>query len=171
MSFGIGLGTWIALALGAAAGQQGEDRKPAQKPFDDAEFVKMAASDGLHEVALGKIAGEKAKNADVKKFAEKMVTDHTKANDDLKTAAKEAGVAVPEQMTDDHQKEVNRFKDYKGDNFDQDYVKHMVKDHEDAVALFTKATKEAKNKALREFATKYLPVIQGHLDDAKKLQK
>ena len=171
MSFGIGLCTFIALSLGAAAGQQGEDRKLAQKPFDDAEFVKMVASDGLHEVALGKIVTEKAKNADVKKFAEKMVADHTKAGEELKTAAREAGVTVPEQMTDEHQKEVNRFKDYKGDNFDQDYVKHMVKDHGEAVALFTKASKEAKNKALREFATKYVPVIQGHLEEAKKLQK
>src|SRR5205085_895143 len=121
------------------------------------EFVKMAASDGMHEVELGKIAAAATKNDDVKKFAEKMVTDHGKANEELKTAAKTAGLAVPEKVSDEHQKHIDKFKDYKGDNFDRDYMKHMVKGHTDAVALFTRASKEAKNPAIKDFAAKTLP--------------
>lgn len=169
MPFKVGLCAVVAMILCSTT--QGQERKPAQQPFDDAEFVKMAASDGMHEVMLGKIGSQKASRADVKKFAERMVADHTKAGEELKTAAKEAGVAVPEQMSDEHQKHVDKFKNYAGDNFDRDYMKHMVKDHEEAVALFTKATKQAKNPALREFAVRTLPTIQAHLDDAKKLNK
>jgi putative membrane protein len=148
-----------------------DDKKPADQPFDDALFVKMAASDGLHEVELGKIGAAQAKSAEVKKFAETMVKDHTKANEELKTAAKAANLAVPEKIDAKHQKHIDTFKNYKGADFDTAYVKHMVEDHTEAVELFTRASKEAKNPQLKDFATKTLPVIQAHLEQAKKLGK
>jgi putative membrane protein len=165
------IGFWAGLAALVGSNAPGANQKPQPKPFDDTAFVQMAASAGMEEVALGKIGTEKAKTADVKKFAERMVTDHSKGNDELKAAAKEAGVAVPEQMSAEAQKHVAHFKDYKGDNFDRDFMQHMVKDHEAAVALFTQASKEAKNKSLRDFATKVLPTLQSHLTDAKKISK
>lgn len=162
----------VALALLAGAlGARAEDKKPTEQPFDDTTFVKMAASDGMHEVELGKIGAAQAKNDDVKKFAEMMVKDHSKANEELKAAAKAANIGVPDKIDDKHQKHIDAFKDYKGSDFDGDYIKHMVADHTEAVALFTRASKELKDKELRDFATKTLPVIQGHLEQAKKLNK
>jgi len=156
----------LAVVIGVRA-----EEKPAADAFDDAGFVKMAAIDGMHEVELGKIAQTQAKNDDVKKFAEQMVKDHGKANEELKTAAKAASIAVPDKLDDKHQKHIDAFKDYKGTNFDQDYMKHMVSDHTEAVALFTRASKEAKNKEIKDFATRTLPTIQAHLEQAKKLNK
>jgi putative membrane protein len=147
-----------------------EDTKPGEKPFDDADFVQKAASGGMHEVALGKIAASKARGDAVKAFAERMVTDHTKISADLKKAAAAAGLSVPETMNEKHQKEVDRFKNYKGNDFDRDYVKHMITDHESDLALFTRATKEAKNSAIKDFAVAELPTIQDHLKAVKKLQ-
>jgi len=144
-----------------------EDKKPAEKPFDDQEFVQKAASGGMHEVALGKIAAAKATGDAVKKFAEQMVTDHTKVNEELKKAATSAGLTVPETMNEKHQKEVERFMNYKGSDFDRDYVKHMLADHEADVALFTRASKEAKNPAIKDFAANTLPVITAHLEQSK----
>jgi len=162
----------VAVALVAAViGARAEDTKPADQPFDDATFVKEAASSGMEEVEVGKIAMTKAANADVKKFAEMMVKDHTKANEELKTAAKAAGVEVPTKLLEKHQKHLDVFKDYKGADFDKDYMKHQVADHVEAVALFTRASKELKNKELKDFATKTLPHLQHHLDEAKKLSK
>ena len=158
---------FVAGALGAHA----DDKKTAEQPFDDAMFVKMAASDGMHEVALGKIGAEKAKSADVKQFAERMVKDHSKANKELKAAAKAANIPVPEQIDEKHQKHVDVFKNYKGDNFDRDYAKHMVADHTEAVTLFSRASKEAKNPQIRAFAARTLPVLQEHLEQATKLSK
>jgi putative membrane protein len=156
---------FFAVVVGARA----EDKKG--EPFDDTSFVKMAASDGMHEVELGKIGAAQAKNDDVKKFAQQMVKDHSQANEELKAAAKAANIAVPEKLDEKHQKHVDAFKNYKGTNFDGDYMKHMVADHAQAVALFTRASKEAKHKELKDFATKTLPTIQGHLEQAKKLSK
>jgi len=167
MNYAVAVNSMLSLLLVVVGGQ---GQKPDEKPFDDADFVAKAASGGMHEVELGKIAMTQAKNDDVKKFAEMMVTDHGKANDELKKAAKEAGVNVPDKMSEEDQKEVDKFKDYKGTNFDQDYMKHMLSDHEKDVALFKRASKEAKNPKIKDFATKTLPIVQAHLDQARKIQ-
>jgi len=147
-----------------------DDTKPAAA-FDDAQFVAEAASGGMHEVELGKVAATKAKNEAVKKFGQMMVDDHSKANEELKKAAQSAGLTVPAKMNDHHQKELDKFKNYEGQDFDREYVKHMVDDHEKDVKEFTRASKDAKNAAVKGFATKTLPVLQGHLEKAKKLQE
>jgi putative membrane protein len=147
-----------------------QERKSDERPFDDAEFVKMAASSGMHEVEISKLATTKARNDEVKKFAQKLVEDHTKANEGLKEAAKAANLPVPEKMLADHQKAVDRFKEYKGTNFDADFVKHAVTSHEKSVVLFGRAAKEAKNERIKAFAEKTLPVIKEHLEMAKKIQ-
>jgi len=159
-----------ALLFGLAVARA-DDKKSPDKPFNDAEFVKMAASGGMLEVDLGKLASTKATSADVRKFGERMVKDHGAANEDLRKAAKTANIPVPDKLIDEHQKVLDRFKDYKGTNFDKDYMNQMLKDHEEDVAEFTRATKEAKNPAIKDFATRTLPTIKEHLDLAKKLHK
>src|ERR1044071_7455445 len=86
----------FAVVIGARAEEK--PAPPAEQPLDDATFVKTAAIAGMAEVELGKIGAEKAKNADVKKFAEQMVKDHGKANEDLKAAAKAANIPVPDKI-------------------------------------------------------------------------
>jgi len=141
-----------------------------KKPFTDAEFVKEAGSGGMLEVELGKVVAAKAKNGDVKAFAERMVKDHTAANAKLKNAAKSAGLAIPAKLNDEHQKTLDKFKDYKGTDFDQEYVDCMAKDHEEDVKAFTRASKEAKDAGVKAFAAETLPVVQQHLEVVKKLQ-
>jgi putative membrane protein len=167
---------WVAvLALFAGAVAARADDKPASraddKPFDDASFVAMAASGGMHEVALGKLAQTKAKNDGVKQLGEMLVKDHTKANEQLKAAAKAANIPVPDKMNAHDLKDLETFQNYKGTNFDGDFVKHQVADHVNDIALFTRASKEAKSKEIRDFATNSLPVLKKHLEAAKKLEK
>lgn len=152
----------VVVALGAGA-------RADDKAFNDAEFVKKAASGGMKEVAMGKLGMSMAKSADVKKFSEMIVNDHTKANKELMAAAKAAGLAVPETISADDQKHVEMIKGHTDADFDKHYIAHMVKDHEMDVAEFTKASKEAKDPAIKEFATKTLPTLQQHLEMAKKL--
>jgi putative membrane protein len=152
------------VVFAAALSARAEDQ-----PFDDVKFVKTAAIDGMTEVKLGKLAAAQAKNDDVKKFGERMVKDHTKAGDDLKAAAKAAGIPFPDALDEKHQKEVETFKSYTGADFDAAYVKDMVDDHTKAVALFTRASKEAKDQGIKDFATATLPVLKEHLELAKKL--
>lgn len=158
------------LCLFATNVRAADDKRPEDKPFDDNTFVQMAASGGMHEIALADIAVKKAGTQLVKSFAERMATDHSKMNQGLKKAATAAGITLPEAMNEHHQKEVDRFKDYKGEDFDRDYIKHMISDHEQDVALFAKASKEAKNPAIRDFAAKTLPIVEDHLAVLKKIK-
>jgi len=148
----------------------GQERRAENKPFDDASFVATAASGGMHEVELAKSAQAHAKNDAVKKFAETLATDHSKANEELKKVATEGGLKIPDKMSPEHQKMVDTFKDYKGVNFDLNYLKHMISGHEKSAALFKQATKEAKDAKLKDFAAKTLPVIEAHLEAARKLE-
>ncbi len=150
-------------ATGAAADKE--------MKLTDETFVKKAASGGMHEVELAKIVKDKAADPAVKAFAEKMIADHTKANEELKVAAKSAGIAVPEAMMEKELKETNRFKEMAGTGLDREYVKHMVKDHEEDIALFTAASKSLKNADLKAFATKSLPTLKEHLEMVKALDK
>ncbi len=101
-------------------------------------------------------------------FGERMVTDHTKANQELPHRDKK-GYKVPTDLEKKDLDVFNQLKDLKGADFDAAYIKDMVKDHEEDVAEFTKASKESKDEDVKAFASKTLPVIQDHLNLAKKV--
>jgi putative membrane protein len=156
--------------LACACGARAEDKAPAA-PFDDAAFVKAAAIGGMSEVHLGDLAAARARGKDVKDFAGRAAKDHAAANEGLKDAAKAAGIELPAKIDEAHQKQYDAFKDYKGDDFDRDYARTMVQSHTDSVALFTRASKEAKDQGIKDYAAKTLPTLQKHLEAAKKLNR
>jgi len=159
-----------ALLVAAFSTTQAGAQKETGKKFDDAEFVKMAASGGMAEVELGNIGNQRAKSSEVKAFSARLVKDHSHANEELKAVAKAAGITVPSKISEKHQKHIDMFKNYSGADFDRDFIKHMVQDHENDIAHFTAASKEAKSADLRAFASKTLPVLKEHLEMAKKLE-
>jgi len=169
--YAFGLAALAAVVLAAGGTVADDTKRKDDKPFDDATFVKHAASGGMHEVELGRVAQSQASNDLVRKFGERMVTDHTKANTELKTVAAAMGVSLPEKMMDEHQKEFDKFKSLSGAEFDRAYVDHMVKDHEEDVAMFKRATTEAKDARLKDFATKTLPTLEDHLKTIKEIQQ
>ncbi len=160
-----GAALMVAFVVTAA----GANNRRDEKPLTDAEFVKKAAGGGLAEVEMGKLAVDRAADPDVKKFGERMVTDHTKANEQLAEIAKELRIPVPDRPGPEEQKHIDMLREHKGADFDRVYMMHMVKDHEEDVALFTRAAKECKNEKLKEFAEKTLPTLKDHLEMAKKI--
>jgi putative membrane protein len=147
--------------------RESRDPRASGTGLTDADFVTKAATSGKAEVAIGKLGQEKGKNADTKKFADRVVTDHTKANDELMRAARDAGISISERP-DDQSEHVKHLRD--ASNFDKAFADHMVKSHEKGVDLFTRASKELKNEKLRAFAAKTLPTLKEHLQMAKDLQ-
>ena len=133
----------------------------------DASFLKKAAMGGMEEVELGKIAAEKATDPDVKKFGQKMVDDHSKANDELMKLAQQKNLEVPRELDAKAKKEVDRFNKLSGAAFDKAYMKEMVSDHKKDVAEFQKAANTAKDSDVKNFATTTLPTLKEHLEMAK----
>jgi putative membrane protein len=137
----------------------------------DKEFFPAAASAGMLEVESSKLALERSQNAEVKKFAETMVTDHTKAAEELKTLAGSKNVTLPTAMTKHHQMMYDHLKDEKtAKDFDDAYQEAMVASHKEAVTLFSKASTDSKDPEVKAWATKTLPTLQHHGAMAKDLK-
>jgi putative membrane protein len=128
----------------------------------DRHFVTEAAVGGLAEVELGKMAVDKASNADVKQFGQRMVDDHSKANDELRSWASSNGVTLPPETGATEKAVENRLSKLSGDAFDRAYMSAMVQDHTKDVAAFQQASKTAKNADLKAWAGKTLPTLQDH---------
>jgi len=133
----------------------------------DKEFVMKAAQGGMAEVSLGSLAAQQGTNDDVKAFGNRMVSDHGKANDELKALATNKGLALPTEMADEHKKTQDELAKKSGKDFDKAYIDDMVKDHEKDVAEFEKASTSAQDPDLKAWAAKTLPTLQDHLKMAK----
>ncbi|HVE40306.1 MAG TPA: DUF4142 domain-containing protein [Planctomycetota bacterium] len=141
----------------------------ASSQTSDQQFVTTATQANLAEIDSGRIATERASNADVKKFAQQMIDDHGKANRELSDLARKKGFSVPEQTDDDHRKMAADLAELNGADFDRKYIGMMVKDHVKAVALFEENAKLAKDADLRAFAEKMTPDLRAHLKTARHL--
>jgi putative membrane protein len=137
---------------------------------DDQKFVMEASSGGLMEVALGKIAETNAASAQVKEFGRMMVTDHTKANTELKALAAQKSITISSTPMEKHQKNIDELKAKKGADFDKAYVDMMVDDHKEDVEKFQNEANKGNDAAIKAFAAKTLPVLQKHLDHIQKIK-
>jgi putative membrane protein len=135
----------------------------------DKKFVRDAAQGGLAEVELGKMATEKASNPDVKKFGQRMVDDHSKANDQLKQVASSKGITVPDKLNAKDEMTKQRLSKLSGDQFDKAYMSDMVKDHTQDVAEFQRESSSGADPDVKSFAAQTLPTLKDHLREAKHI--
>jgi len=128
----------------------------------DRNFLKEAAEGGMAEVELGRLAAQKGQNAEVKRFGERMVTDHSKANNELKQLASQKAVTVPTELGNTTKQEIDRLSKLSGAAFDREYMKLMVEDHDKDVKGFQEQASSAADPDVKSFAAKVLPVITEH---------
>ncbi|WP_276089179.1 DUF4142 domain-containing protein [Pedobacter sp. JY14-1] len=135
---------------------------------DVALFMKSAAAGSKIEIMLGEKALQSAANADVKKFAQRMIDDHTKAGKELEQLSTEYGILLPTELPADVRQHMEAMGNRKGANFDRSYMEMMVKDHGKTVNMFREAAALNNNK-IKDFAAKTLPVLQEHEKMAKEI--
>lgn len=133
------------------------------------EFATQAASNGMLEVEAGKLAQEKGQDQQVKDYGQMMVTDHTKANDQLKQLAQQNNLMLPDSMSQAHMDKMQELRDKTGADFDKSYMELMVSSHEDAVSLFEDASNNLENAEMKNFASTTLPKLRQHLDRANQI--
>ena len=138
---------------------------------EEREFMNKAALGGIYEIELGSQVQQKATNPEVRAFAESMVRDHTKLNDELKQLAAKKGFNVPTQLDHDHREDMDEILTRSGAELDKKYIDEMVDDHEDDVDEFRDAVDEAKDPEIRAWAEKTLRILEGHLVKAKELKE
>jgi putative membrane protein len=159
----------LLLSLVASA-QRSADAKSMSSPTSaDTDFMKKAAQGGMAEVALGELAIKNGSNPDVKKFAQRMVNDHTKANDQLKQLAQQKGVELPQGLTAKDKGTKEELSRFSGAKFDRQYMEDMVTDHKKDVADFQRESMSAQDPDLKNFAVQTLPTLQEHLKQAESI--
>jgi putative membrane protein len=155
-----------AMMLSFGAGQAMAEVSPADKIF-----AINAAAGGQAEVRLGQLATANAATPAVKQFGERMVTDHTQANQELAEIARKQNLTLPARPEASDQVTEQRLSNLKGHAFDSAYIRDMVQDHQKDVADFRKESESGQDPELKAFAAKYLPVIEQHLQMAQTAER
>jgi len=137
----------------------------------DQEFVSTASEAGAAEVAMAKVATDRAASVEVKNFASRMTSDHEKVGDKLKTIASNKHIDVKDQPSKRDKAEIEKLSKLSGASFDREYVKEQLSAHKEAVALFQKESKSAKDSDLKQFAANSLPTLEDHLRSVEQLSK
>lgn len=139
----------------------------ANRMTGDNTFINKAAEGGLAEVELGKLATSHASNDKVKQFGQRMVEDHSKANQELAETANRKGVTMPTSLDAKEQATVDRLSKLKGAAFDRAYMQDMVKDHKADISEFRKESTSGFDPDTKAFASKTLPTLEDHLKQAQ----
>jgi putative membrane protein len=136
-----------------------------------ADFIKEAAMSDMLEIEAAKIAEQKG-NATEKKFAEQMITDHTKTSSELKQMVSgDMKTALPVSLDDSSQKKLDKLRNAKPDDFAGEYDPMQVSAHKDATSLFERYAKGGDDPKLKDWAGKTLPALQHHLEMAQDMNK
>jgi putative membrane protein len=138
---------------------------------DDKKFLAMAAQSDQNEIALSKLADQKATNPAVKAFAAKMVTEHTKMSASMKPFADSWGLTPPAGPDDDHQKALDKLNGLSGADFDKEYMSLMVDDHAKALTAFTDEAKDTKDLKFQAAVIKGKTAVAAHKNMAYDLKK
>jgi putative membrane protein len=135
----------------------------------DSKFMMQAASSDMMEIATSNMALQKSQNADVRRFAQMMIDDHTKTSDQLKSIAATKNVTLPAEMDSKHRAMADKLSGVSADRFDMEYMKMQVKAHEAAVKLFQTESNKGTDADVKGFAAANLPALQTHLNMARTM--
>jgi putative membrane protein len=136
------------------------------KMENDADWAVKAADGGMEEVALGRLAEKQGTNPKVKALGRMMVEDHSKANDELRALAQKKNITLPAAMSDKKQKDHDDLAKKTGADFDREYTRMMVEDHQADIDEFRKESDHGKDADLKAWASGKVPMLQHHLDKA-----
>jgi putative membrane protein len=135
----------------------------------DRKFLNEAADGGMAEVELGKLALQKAADAGVRNFGQRMVDDHSKANGELRQLAAGKGVDLAQAPSAKNRNLQRRLASLRGTSFDKAYMTDMVADHKEDVAAFQRESNWARDPQVKSFATQTLPTLRDHLKQAQEI--
>jgi putative membrane protein len=161
-----GLGT-AALLAGVAPAQR---PRSADRLASGNQFITEAAQGGAAEVEMGRLAVQHASNARVKEFAQRMIDDHSKAGEELKSVASKLGVTVPSEVNSKQKAAIDKLARLNGAEFDRAYMQDMIKDHREDVSAFKKEAESGDNPDVKKFVSQTLPTLQDHLKMAEEIQ-
>lgn len=167
--FAAALAALVLVAASPALLAQAKGSNEGALSKEDQQYFRAMAQDNLAEVQTGKLAQQRAKSDEVKKFAEKMVEDHGKMLEEQRAMAKTKGLQLPKEPNKEQQAALKKLQGTRGEQFDTAYMSEMVRDHEKASELLKEAAQKARDAELKAMVEKATPVIEEHLQMAKEI--
>ena len=157
-------------AVANMKGPAGSDMSQINTP---GEFVPVAAQSNMLEIQMAKLALKKSQDDQVRKFAQRMIDDHSKAGKNLKQAVQksDATVNVPSKLDAAHQAKLDKLQGMSGQSFNSTYIDMNLKAHQQAVNLFQTYAKNGQKGPVKTFASKTLPTLKDHLQMITKIAK
>jgi len=159
----------------ARADYQSDRNNDGKLSRGDASFIRDAAKGGHMEVQMGQTAKDRGSNADVKKFGEMLVKDHSEANEKLAQLASQKGINLAKETDKDtlhdHGKMVMDLEKKSGADFDKEFIKHAIKDHKKDISKFEKASRDSEDSDVRSFAANTLPKLRQHQMEAERIAR
>lgn len=160
----------LFLAAGGLALSANAEDKKSSLNASDTTFVKETGQAGMAEVKIATLGTQKAERADVKEFATMLVTDHTKANDELKNLAMAKNVELSAVISADASDAFKDLEKESGAAFDKAFLDQMEKDHKKDIDAFEEKEKDAADAELKAWVSKTLPTLKAHLERVKELK-
>ncbi len=159
----------------SAEREQGPAANPAttsqmKLSASDREFLEEAIMGGMTEVELGKLAQERGASQAVKDLGQKLVSDHSAANERIRQIASDHSVTLPNDLDSKHQAIVGRFSKLSGATFDREFRKNAIDDHKTDIKKFEKESTSGDNPQVKQFATDTLSKLKDHLDQAEAIK-
>lgn len=171
LSFLLGASAVLALTgTNAITGHNPLRNGTTTQIISDAEFAEIAAEGGLAEVKMGELAEEKGTFQVVKDFGKHMITDHGKANDELKAAAAKEKITLSSEMSAKDQEEYAQLSRLAGEAFDRAYAQDMVSDHTANITVFNYEARVGKEGPIQSFAFQTMPTLEEHLNLAREME-
>ena len=153
-----------------------QPNQPATQPNQtrisalDRQFIIDAAQGGMAEVSLGQMATQRATSDEVKQYAQRMVREHTQANQELLRLATQKGVTPPRDMGPKYQAAMEQLSQLPKENFDQAYMNEGgINGHLESQAVYQRQSQLGQDQELKAFAAKILPRVQDHLQRAQDM--
>jgi putative membrane protein len=137
------------------------------RELDSDEFLAKAMRDGMWQIQASHLALQKSSDPDVKKFAARMIDDHSKIDHEIVELAKTAGARLPEEITGDQKIKFDDMSKLIGHEFDKRFMQYNVDDHEDYVKIFSEQAEKGSDVGVKAFASRNLPTLKEHLQFAK----
>ncbi len=155
-------GQYASGNTGAQSNQESSDRFASGK-MSDQQFIRKAAEDDVAEVQMAQLAQQKAVDDNLKQMAQHLMNDHQQNEDQLKQIAQQQGVTWPTQPDKRDEAKYDRLSKLDGQQFDKAFIREQVKDHKKDVAIFQRESQDAKDQAVKQYASQTLPTLQQHL--------
>jgi putative membrane protein len=135
---------------------------------EDKLFIRQAAIGGQAEVELGKLAQQKGNSEAVRDFGKRMVSDHSKAYDQLMRVQEGADPSIPKEPDPEHKRSRDELNKASGKDFDIAYLASQIQDHQKTVNLLLWEISSGQSAELTKYAADTLPTVMAHLEMAKQ---